>query len=1294
MLSLLKPVLRWSLKLALAGLLLLALLVLGVRVSFSLLPLFHERVVSYLNDQLDTDFVIDVLEPEWDGINPTLTIRGLRLQGREAGRPAFLVKRLDVELNTVATLLNSTPIVDHLEANAISVVLEGDAGKHWSLFGIRQREEEREPSRSFDLQTTMHWLSMQGYVDLTNIKLELLPYGQAPVVFDTHYLSLSEKSGQKQLEWLLKTGEGSVEFTAYGNGTNRWNSDWSGALAVKDADLSGLCLLTDDCSQYGLDARLDADTQWRFQTGHWQVDGDLALTDLFYDTDGELSTVPASFSTELKAMGYSQGQVVSDWSTELNNTRLAQGENQVLIKNAEVRGHHQGETTINLAVKTLDLVPVKHLALESGLLPESAADLVSTLDPSGTLRDITIRYLPDRDPLADGSIVTKARLDNVAVGAWEGAPSAGNVSGWLHMNTLSGYFDLETKDFKLGFPELFHDEWTFYSAKARLYWDVVDDIYRLKSDDISVAGDEGWLNGKMLLDIPFGRKANEPNYLDIDIGIADGDARFAKKYLPVHILDKDLSEWLETAIVGATIHQGGFSMEGPLGSDAEEPLLWNLFFDVEEGEFVYDPDWPAVTDLKGRIFVDDDEVQIEAERVKTFDTTLEQAKVSLDLNDKLMTLHLDSKVQGPGKDIIRLLTETPLAEYADDIARGWAMDGDFSGHFNLALPIEDVEKVSVQIGLETSNGYFATKSPDVELDQIRGAFSYDLQNGLQADQIEARFLGNKVSGSIASTIDYRGNETMQLNWQGKVATDSLQSWLELDFLSLLEGATDYTGSLLLQNSGDLQAQLSIQSDLEGLEIELPAPLGIAAQDKNPMDIRLNVFRDRNELFARLGDVGQARFLFDPEFDFKAAAVHLGESGALPAMEQDKILISGSIPELDIGPWFDIFDGQPPGEDELNLLSQVEMNDVKIDKLIYDDYSWSDLMLRVRLGANYTEVTINSEPVDGKLLIPSRSSLPFTLDMNRLHLPELPEQEEKEDQDESREDWLANINPRDLPSAIVKIDSLKIGRRNLGDLSFIMQPIPDGKRVSDIKSGIEGMSFTGTLDWLTINDQHQTRYQGALRGRHVDKLQQSLGLPVMVEARDTRIETSLEWQGSPLGVNMSTLNGSLKLRHKDGVLKQLDGGAGGALKLFGIFNTEALLRRIRLDFSDLYSSGVSFDTVKGQLDFDNGIITFEDPLTVEGPSSNFKLDGLINTRDEVMDLSLVVTLPVTSNLPILSVLFGTAPQVAGIIYLADKLVGRQVDQLASIRYRITGSFDEPSVTLNQLFSGDAARPASK
>ena len=688
MLPLLKPLLRWSLRLVLAGLVLLVLLAVGVRVSFSLLPIFHERVVAYLNDQLDTDFVIDVLEPEWDGLNPSLTLRGLRLQGHEADRPAFKVDRLDVELNTLSTFLHFTPIVDHLEANAISLVLESDPKDYWSLYGIPQIEDDTQSANPVDLHQLLQWISMQGYIDLTNIELEMRPFEERPLLFDTRYLSLSEDSGEKHLEWLLEMEEGSLQFEASGKGTKRWNSNWAGQLQVYDIDLSRICLLVDGCEEYLVSGELNASSTWGFETGYWQAEGKLALNNLMYQHDGVTAAEAASLKTGFKTLGYSRDNRVSDWSAELNNTRLSSGENAALVESIEMRGHHQGETIINLAMDALDLAPVKELALGSGLLPEFATELTGILNPAGTLRDISVRYLPERDPLADGSIVTKARLDNVSVGAWEGAPSGGNVSGWLHMNTLSGYFDLDTKEFRLGFPELFRDEWSFYSAKARLYWDVVDDIYRLKSDDIALVGDEGWLNAQMVLDIPFGRRIDQSTYLDIDVSIADGSAVYAKKYLPVHILETELSEWLDTAIIGASIHQGGFSMEGPLDSDAEEPLLWSLFFDIDNGEFTYDPDWPVVTDLKGRVFVDNDEVQVEAEHARTFDTQFEQARVSLNLDDELK-LHLTSKIHGQGEDIVRLLTQTPLAAEVDDVASDWTIRGDFTGDFTLDLPIED-----------------------------------------------------------------------------------------------------------------------------------------------------------------------------------------------------------------------------------------------------------------------------------------------------------------------------------------------------------------------------------------------------------------------------------------------------------------------------------------------------------------------------------------------------------------------------------------------------------------------------
>ncbi|MGB0359974.1 MAG: AsmA-like C-terminal region-containing protein, partial [Endozoicomonas sp.] len=197
-------------------------------------------------------------------------------------------------------------------------------------------------------------------------------------------------------------------------------------------------------------------------------------------------------------------------------------------------------------------------------------------------------------------------------------------------------------------------------------------------------------------------------------------------------------------------------------------------------------------------------------------------------------------------------------------------------------------------------------------------------------------------------------------------------------------------------------------------------------------------------------------------------------------------------------------------------------------------------------------------------------------------------------------------------------------------------------------------------------------------------QKTLGYSGLLEAKESRITNNLNWKGSPAGISITLLKGDIDLSFKNGRLKKLE-GSSKALKLFGIFNIEALTRRFKLDFSDLYASGISFDKLKANLNFNHGLITFNSPMELEGPSSNFKLDGTVDMNQEMLDLSLIVTLPVSSNLPIISVLMGTAPQVAGIIYLANKLVGKHVDQLASIRYSIKGSFDSPDMILDSLFT---------
>ena len=67
-----------------------------------------------------------------------------------------------------------------------------------------------------------------------------------------------------------------------------------------------------------------------------------------------------------------------------------------------------------------------------------------------------------------------------------------------------------------------------------------------------------------------------------------------------------------------------------------------------------------------------------------------------------------------------------------------------------------------------------------------------------------------------------GSEIMytDVNWHGLVGVPGLQRWLGLDWLSLLEGETEYQSRLRI--TPDL-VDLTVSSTLQGMEIELPAP---------------------------------------------------------------------------------------------------------------------------------------------------------------------------------------------------------------------------------------------------------------------------------------------------------------------------------------------------------------------------------------------------------------------------------------------------------------------------------------
>ena len=1294
----LQIVMKWGWRLLFTGLSFLVLTMALCRLLFTGLPLAQKQITHYLSEQLNADLYAEYVVSDWRDGAPSLSIRGLTLQGKNATAPGFRVGQFDMELDLRASLFKWSPVFKTLTVDQVIVDLEQGDGATWSMRGIEGIAGSSVGQPTGQRGRFLQWLNNQYHLDIHKIQLNLHKASGEKAQVLGKYLTLVQDENQKRLAARLEAGSGFVEVRGKGTQVTPWSTAWSGTIQAEDMDLEQFCALWSGCHDDINTAEIELQTNWLYRDDVWQISGQVALPNVVYqDTIGDWRTLAGRSDL------FAQYRKDAQWEIWLNNfTVHNEPKSQKESESSEalqwsdslyLAGYMEQEYTITVASKKIDLHQLKLWVLDTKFIPESFAALIKTLNPYGYLNDVAMKIYPSRQPF---DIDLSATLEEVSVDAWEGAPSGGNVSGTVRMGLLKGYLDLDTESLSLGLTELFRDVWYFDTATGRLYWDVIDDTYILKSDNLALTAPEGKLKGKLRLDIPINWEDGETLDMALTVGMTNGDARYTPKYLPALMpeMDDSLVEWLDNAVKSAHINSGGFLYNGALvDGERDEDSRWGLFFDLNNGHVQYAPEWPEVTNLSGQVMVNDDLVQIHARSAESAGGKLKAVSIDVPLGSKPV-LQLNGQLSANGETIQHFLTATPIDRVIQGEAKSWQLAGEIDADLKLKLPINDMANYDFQLDADVKSFRYALPQENIDVQNIKGALSVSTEKGLRAKHLEGVFLGEPTTFSIDTKMKGQALQALTVDLSGRVSVLKLQQWLGLDWLSLLEGSSSYQAKLLVDLvANDMEFTLS--SDLHGMEIELPPPL--AKPVDKPMAFNLSLKPGAHPVVkASLGDVGSALVELTPQYTLDTAAIVLGVEDELPRLQSGQILVTGVLRELNLEPWSKRFGSQPGSDSEQKVAQRLEVNDVRIKRLNYGKYQWNDMLVSLNSDSQALKLTAQGPEIDGAFWMPHKIDSPYRLELNRVRLPDNETAKDSptvinnvSDNQTEIEDVLAEVNPSLLPNMDVAIHSLQFGEKPASSLAFNLRRQENGTHIDNIIHSLGGMTLTGFADWVELNGEQRTWFQGQLQGKGVDHFQKTVGLPELLTAENSKLGFNISWKGSPLGLQFKEVKGGIDINLENGRLKQKEASTE-ALKLFGILNVETFRRRLQLDFSDLYASGIAFDKVSGSVRFDQGDVTFDKPIMIEGPNSSFKLDGSADTKTEQLDLKLVVTLPVTSNLPILSVLLGSTPQLAGIIFIADKLVGKQVDQLASIRYQIQGSFSEPEMTLDQLFSEKSKR----
>ena len=1255
---------RWGLG---ACALVLVLTALYVSIGRELTPLIAEYRIEVQNkarDALGMPLTIGSLEGSWSGMVPVLKAHDVMVG---EGNSALRLDEVQVVPDVLASLLNRDIRIARVQLNGLQLSLRQDEHGHWTLEGLPVQDDQ--PLDPEQLLTQLQHVARLSVLD-SQVTLE--PYKQAPLTLTYVGLTLDVGASDQRLDARLTLPDG--QPVALSLSTQVQASHWRDGAAQAYVSLP-----QSDWAKW-LPASLIAP---------WKVSELKAGGELWFNwSQGSVQSAVARLNAPKLSGAYAgrKPETIENLALHAWAERGKQGFKVVLDSLAMNLGKTRWETRLqlqqfaatdkeqerwHLQADRLDLTPITPLMDSLAPVPEAVATVIDQLSVTGTLRNVLADYRPAATD--DQKISFAANLEQVGFNATHGAPAARNVSGLISGDLGKGELRLDSKDFMLHLDPIFAKPWQYLQANALLTWTLNKDSFTLVAPYIKVLGEEGKIAADFLIRIHLDH--SQEDYMDLRVGLTDGDGSFTPKYLP-EVLSPALTEWLSTAIIKGAVEEGFFQYQGSLSHDAVAAARnISLFFKVHGAELAFQPGWPHVRDVSGDVFIEDSGVRIMASKGLLLDTKVRNVAVNIPHvhAGKVSHLFLDGDFDGGLGDGLKILQEAPIG--TESTFAGWQGEGSLKGRVDLDIPLEHGEEPKVVVDFNTDKARLKISDPELELTQLKGDFRFDSAKGLSGKAISGRAFDQPIKAQIFAE-GKSGKLSTRVVASGQVGVKKLTDWLKFNQPIPVSGMLPYQLQLTLD---DADSQLRVSSSLKGATIDLPAPFGLAANESRDAVFRMTLQGAERRYWFDYGDLANLTFAApNGKFEDGRGELFLGYGD--PVLPVTKGLrIRGVLSELDVAPWQALaerYAGKDPGGSAKQLLSSA---DFKVNKLIAFGTQLDQVRLQMKRSGAAWDLNINSKQATGAVTLPDAKNAPIKVTMQTIRLPA---PDPKAVSDPNAPDPLASVDPRKIPALDIIIRQLYQGADLLGAWSLNIRPTTRGINLNNLSLGLKGLLLEGSGGWDGVAGASNSWYRGRIGGGNLANVLQGWGFAPSVTSEDFKVDIDGRWPGSPAWIGLNRFSGTLDATLNKGRFVEVDGSTQ-VVRIFGLLNFNAIGRRLRLDFSDLFSKGLSYDRVKGFLTANNGVYRTTSPILMTGPSTNLELSGTLNMVSDQVNAKLLVTLPVTNNLPLAALLVG-GPAAGGAMFLLNKLIGDQVSRFASVQYSIQGPWNDPKITFDKPF----------
>lgn len=859
-------------------------------------------------------------------------------------------------------------------------------------------------------------------------------------------------------------------------------------------------------------------------------------------------------------------------------------------------------------------------------------------------------------------------------------PGIAGLDGAVALSDQGGRLNFAGNDGHLLTGPLFRQPIGYQRLSASLQVKPSAQGWQLSSRDVWLMSDELTLAAGVNITL-----AEQPE-MALYAEISGANAEQANNYYPLPYMPKATMAFLNSAIEGGSLNLAQVLWQGEFAKFPfrDKTGVFEVLADVSGGQLLFDANWPKVRDAQATLHFKNERMDIYSS-----DAWLAQLHavnpVHVYIPDLLDASQLFIDVaDGEPVDttaVSSVFEDSPLSSISQALSQ-----------LSLSAPINAQAQIIVDLNelttLATGTVNLAEQSvtiagPNLTIDNLAGQLQFvneklSLQNGRGTlTELPVRF-------SLDAAQSKQGYK-VSIDAEGKWQTEQIFQQYPSYWQHHISGQLPWqlAMELYLPESGfHYNAQLT--SNLQQLRNEFAAPYHI--DDTAPWQLQAIVQGDAisNLITLQVPERLYINGIFDNQSRMlDQLHVIVGQQDL--GLSTYPFEVSVSLADTELQPWLPLLaDIVTPSEQAgPSWLPSLNRLNVAVQKLDAAGFVFDDLQLNMDFNEQQWRGQFRSQQAVGRLSkqfsepLANSAAQPIRIDLDwlRVNLPEAAEPVAAQQTDEALAEVTEPVIPQleqpwlyHAPALDIRCVSCRLGPYQLDKVRLLAAG--DGQQLT-----IEQLKIERDLHQLQLAGQYSQGHSalhGQITSKNFGALLSEYGLTSTVKDSSADIDFALDWQGAPYDLDLPTLAGQVQWRLGEGYLAEVsDQGA----RIFSLLSLDSLVRKLRLDFRDVFAKGMFYNSMQGSVRLEQGVAYTED-TTMDGVAGDLRVAGYTNLNNEQIHYELGFTPKVTSSLPVI-VAWMVNP-VSGLAALALDKVLHSANVISELRFTIDGSIKQPKI----------------